>query len=64
MMYYPKQVHSDNFRICTTPMLAMQNATDNARDMIEELKLLYNKSRQEKITSEILDISGGLFTYA
>jgi F-type H+-transporting ATPase subunit gamma len=40
-------------------MLAMQNATNNAKDMIEELKLLYNKSRQEKITSEILDISGG-----
>ncbi|MEK9208365.1 MAG: ATP synthase F1 subunit gamma [Patescibacteria group bacterium] len=45
-------------------MLAMQNATDNARDMIDELKLLYNKSRQEKITSEILDISGGVFANA
>jgi F-type H+-transporting ATPase subunit gamma len=40
-------------------MLAMQNATNNAKDIIEELKLLYNKSRQEKITNEILDISGG-----
>ncbi|MEK9176640.1 MAG: ATP synthase F1 subunit gamma [Patescibacteria group bacterium] len=45
-------------------MLAMQNATDNAIDMIDELKLLYNKSRQEKITSEILDISGGVFANA
>lgn len=45
-------------------MLAMQNATDNAKDIIEELKLLYNKSRQEKITNEILDISGGAFLHA
>lgn len=45
-------------------MLAMQNATDNAKEIIEELKLLYNKSRQEKITNEILDISGGVFAYA
>ena len=40
-------------------MLAMQNATDNALEIIEELKLDYNKQRQEKITSEILDIGGG-----
>lgn len=45
-------------------MLAMQNATDNAKEIIEDLKLLYNKSRQEKITNEILDISGGVFAYA
>lgn len=45
-------------------MLAMQNATNNAKDIIEELKLLYNKQRQEKITNEILDISGGMFMYA
>ena len=45
-------------------MLAMQNATDNAKDIIEELKLAYNKSRQEKITNEILDISGGVFVNA
>lgn len=45
-------------------MIAMQNATDNAKDIIEELKLLYNKSRQEKITNEILDISGGVFANA
>lgn len=45
-------------------MLAMQNATDNAKEIIEELRLLYNKSRQEKITNEILDISGGVFAYA
>lgn len=40
-------------------MLAMQNATDNARDIITQLTLEYNKARQEKITNELLDISGG-----
>lgn len=40
-------------------MIAMQNATSNAMDLVRELKLLYNKSRQEKITSEILDITSG-----
>jgi F-type H+-transporting ATPase subunit gamma len=45
-------------------MLAMQNATNNAKDIIQELKLLYNKSRQEKITNELLDITGGMFANA
>lgn len=45
-------------------MLAMQNATTNAKEIIEELKLIYNKSRQEKITNEILDIAGGAFAHA
>ncbi len=40
-------------------MIAMKNATDNALDMISELQLEYNKSRQEKITNELLDIGGG-----
>lgn len=40
-------------------MMAMQNATDNANDIIEDLQLEYNKTRQAKITSEILDITGG-----
>ncbi len=38
-------------------MIAMQNATNNAKDIVNELQLLYNKARQEKITKEILDIS-------
>jgi len=42
-------------------MIAMKNATDNAVDIINELKLDYNKSRQEKITNEILDIGSGAF---
>ena len=44
-------------------MIAMQNATDNALEIVEELKLEYNKQRQEKITSEILDIGGGSYAY-
>jgi F-type H+-transporting ATPase subunit gamma len=40
-------------------MIAMKNATDNALDMISDLKLEYNRSRQEKITNELLDIGGG-----
>lgn len=44
-------------------MFAMQNATNNAKDIIWELQLEYNKIRQEKITNEILDISSAaLFT--
>jgi F-type H+-transporting ATPase subunit gamma len=40
-------------------MLAMQNATNNAKDIIDALKLEYNKTRQAKITGELLDIIGG-----
>lgn len=40
-------------------MIAMKNATDNALDIISELRLEYNKTRQEKITNELLDIGGG-----
>lgn len=40
-------------------MVAMQTATDNADELLRELNLLYNKSRQAAITSELLDIVGG-----
>jgi F-type H+-transporting ATPase subunit gamma len=40
-------------------MLAMKNATDNAGDLIDELKLVYNKARQAAITQEISEIVGG-----
>jgi F-type H+-transporting ATPase subunit gamma len=40
-------------------MTAMQTATDNAEELIQDLKLKYNKARQEAITKEILDIVGG-----
>ena len=40
-------------------MTAMHKATDNASDLIKELKLTYNKARQAAITNEILEIVGG-----
>jgi F-type H+-transporting ATPase subunit gamma len=40
-------------------MVAMRNATDSANELIEELTLMYNKARQESITKELLDITGG-----
>lgn len=40
-------------------MTAMHKATDNASDLINDLKLVYNKARQASITNEILEIVGG-----
>lgn len=40
-------------------VVAMQTATDNGEELLEALTLEYNKGRQQKITSEILDIVGG-----
>ena len=40
-------------------MVAMQTATDNADELLRQLRLQYNKSRQAAITSELLDIVGG-----
>jgi F-type H+-transporting ATPase subunit gamma len=42
-------------------MTAMQIATDNADNLIDELTLEYNKLRQQSITNELLDIVGGSF---
>lgn len=41
-------------------MVAMKNATDAAKDMIQALTLAMNKARQEQITKELLDIVGGV----
>jgi len=41
--------------------MAMQMATDNAGDLLQELSLQYNKSRQQSITNELLDIIGASF---
>lgn len=41
-------------------MVAMRSATENANQMIEDLTLVYNKARQEQITRELLDITGGV----
>lgn len=40
-------------------MTAMHAATDNANEMLKDLKLSYNKARQAAITNEILEIVGG-----
>lgn len=41
-------------------MVAMKSATDNAIEMLDDLKLLYNYIRQQKITQEISEISAGV----
>lgn len=40
-------------------MVAMKSASDNAKDVINELKLIYNKARQAAITKELSEIVGG-----
>jgi F-type H+-transporting ATPase subunit gamma len=40
-------------------MVAMRNATDNAKALVQDLTLTYNKARQLSITSDLLDIAGG-----
>lgn len=40
-------------------VIAMQSANDNAKKLLEELQLEYNKLRQQSITTELLDILGG-----
>lgn len=40
-------------------MTAMKNATDSAKEIIENLQLMYNKARQTAITTEIAEITGG-----
>jgi len=40
-------------------MTAMDKATENANDLLKDLKIMYNKARQESITNEILEIVGG-----
>jgi F-type H+-transporting ATPase subunit gamma len=40
-------------------MVAMRNATDNAKELVGSLQLAYNKVRQQAITNDILDIVGG-----
>lgn len=41
-------------------MIAMRNATENAKEVIDELTLTFNKARQAGITKELLDIVGGV----
>jgi F-type H+-transporting ATPase subunit gamma len=41
-------------------MMAMKGATDNASEMIKQLSMTYNRARQSQITTEIMDIIGGV----
>jgi F-type H+-transporting ATPase subunit gamma len=41
-------------------MAAMENATINCGEMIDYLTLVYNKTRQQSITNEMMDIVGGV----
>ena len=41
-------------------MTAMDNATRNCDDLVADLTLLYNKTRQAAITTELIDIVGGV----
>jgi F-type H+-transporting ATPase subunit gamma len=40
-------------------MVAMKNATDNAKDLLQDLNLTYNKARQAAITTQILEVVSG-----
>lgn len=40
-------------------MVAMRNATDNAKELVRDLTLSYNKARQTNITNEVSEIAGG-----
>lgn len=63
----PKQLHlmfytallDSNASEHAARMVAMQTATDNADELLRDLNLQYNKSRQQAITNELLDIVGG-----
>ena len=41
-------------------MIAMKNATDSAKDLVSDLNLAYNRTRQEGITKELLEITSAL----
>jgi F-type H+-transporting ATPase subunit gamma len=43
-------------------MVAMKNASENAGELVDELRLLFNKSRQQAITNELLDITTATLT--
>lgn len=43
-------------------MVAMKNASENAQELVDELKLIFNKSRQANITNELLDITTAALT--
>ena len=46
-------------QIAGRKVIAMKSATDNAGELIDSLKLIYNKARQSAITQELSEIVGG-----
>ena len=54
-----KSVFESNASEQGSRMTAMSQATDNAGELLKELKLTYNRTRQAAITKEILEIVGG-----
>lgn len=58
MVYYC--YYASKFSEYTTRRIAMESATKNADDMIEELQLAYNRVRQEAITQEISELISGM----
>jgi len=63
----PKSLHSKIYTVLldstaaeqAARVIAMQTATDNASDILDELTIQYNKQRQQTITNELLDIISG-----
>lgn len=58
MIYYT--YYASKFSEYTTRRIAMESATKNADDMIDELQLVYNRVRQEAITQEISELISGM----
>ncbi len=58
MIYYT--YYASKYSEYTTRRIAMESATQNADDMIEELQIKYNRARQEAITQEILELVSGM----
>ena len=58
MMIYAAVVESATCEHAARRM-AMENATDNAREMLDSLSLYYNRARQSAITDEIIEIVAG-----
>lgn len=58
MMLYHMQLEA-NASEHSARMVAMKTASENAEEIVDELTLIYNKTRQAKITQEIVEITGG-----
>ncbi len=58
MIYY--SYYASKYSEYTTRRIAMESATQNADDMIEDLQIKYNRARQEAITQEISEITAGM----